>query len=79
MKSTLRKLFVVIEVNLLLWIAVFGSATYHASKPALSWWREDVMISGRLVVLGMLFAAVAQHWAYYAMKRELEAAGPAGV
>jgi hypothetical protein len=58
MNHRLRILHVTIEVNLLLWLAAFGvvmSSNGEMIKP--------------LVILGFIFAVLAQHWAYYAVRR----------
>ena len=60
-------MFVVVEVNLMLWLALFGAtfsnqgSTMGADKAVFSTW---------VIYVGVGFAAVVQHWAYYAVRRE---------
>jgi hypothetical protein len=58
MKNTLKALFVTVEVNLILWLAASGMALDPSTEAA------DLKI---VVIVGVVFAAVVQHWAYYAV------------
>ena len=49
-------LYAAIVVNLLLWLAVVGSV-----------YGAGVGGTKALAVAGLIFAAVGQHWAYYAL------------
>ena len=67
MERTLKKMFVAIEVNLLLWLAVFGATLGNDAQPG----------AKPLVIVGLVFSAVVQHWAYYACyKKAKEIAVP---
>lgn len=55
--KVLRRLYAVIEINLLLWLAVF-SMVYRGYEDARLW-----------AAGGLVFSAVAQHWAYYAVRK----------
>ena len=58
MKRTIKNLYATVIINLVLWLAAFGavmSANTEMIKP--------------LVIAGLVFAAVAQHWAYYAIRK----------
>ena len=57
MKGTLRKLFLTVEINLILWIAALGMIM-GADK--------DASALKPLLIVGVSFAAIVQHWAYYA-------------
>ena len=57
MKGTLKKLFMTVEINLILWIAALG--TFMASD-------EDAGALKPVLIVGLAFAAIVQHWAYYA-------------
>jgi hypothetical protein len=72
MKRKLRVMFLVIEVNLLLWLAVCGMAWANANDSAASWWRGGVQVDATLLLVGLIFAALAQHWAYYAIHKEAD-------
>ncbi|MBN1491009.1 MAG: hypothetical protein JXA69_13920 [Phycisphaerae bacterium] len=71
MKRTLRTVFVVIEINLLLWLAVCGMAWANTEESGASWWHGTVQVDATLLLVGVGFAAIAQHWAYYALCREV--------
>ncbi len=58
MKRLLRKLFLTVEVNLMLWLAALG--TVMASD-------EDAGALKPVLIVGLAFAAIVQHWAYYAV------------
>lgn len=58
MKNTLRRMFLVIEVNLLLWIAVVGTL-----------WASDAEHAKTVALVGLGIATVFQHWAYYALRK----------
>lgn len=61
MKQTLRKMFLVVEINLILWLAIFGMAFDS---------YESMRSVTKLALVGLVFAAVAQHWAYYAVYKK---------
>ena len=58
MKSGSKCLFLTIEINLLLWLAVGGMVL--ASD-------QEIPELRIMVLLGAAFAAIFQHWAYYAV------------
>ena len=58
MKGTLRVMFFTVEVNLILWLSVAGML--FAAQV------QDQTIK-TAVLVGAVFAAIAQHWAYYAV------------
>ena len=60
MKLALRILFVAIEINLILWLVGLGILLASDAVSALA---------KKWVVVGTLFAAVIQHWAFYAVYR----------
>ena len=57
MKGTLKALFMTVEINLCLWLAAFG--VMMASD-------KDAGALKTLIIVGVAFAAIVQHWAYYA-------------
>ncbi len=60
MRRSLKLLFFAIEVNLLLWLAAAGTA-----------WSEPVGRAAVMpIIVGTAFAAIVQHWAYYAVYRK---------
>ena len=58
MRRTLKLLFWVIEINLILWVIALGSVF-------------SVDMQGRgvkgVIIAGVVFAILAQHWAYYSV------------
>jgi hypothetical protein len=57
MKGTLKKLFLTVEINLILWLIAFGMIMKS---------DEDVSGLKTVIIVGVVFAAIVQHWAYYA-------------
>ena len=56
MKRTLRIMFIAIEINLIMWLLMLGvTSVTDAGVPS----------SGTTVLVGLVLAAVVQHWAYY--------------
>jgi len=72
MKRKLRAMFLVIEINLLLWLAVCGMAWANTANSGASWWHGAVQVNATVLHVGLGFAAVVQHWAYYAIRREAD-------
>lgn len=72
MKRKLRAMFLVVEMNLLLWLAVCGMAWANADNSGASWWRGAVQVDATLLLVGFGFAAIVQHWAYYAVRKEAD-------
>ena len=75
MKKTLRWMFLVTEINLLLWFAALGytlEVDDPAARPGVtaSWYSGMASSPSAVIVVGLLFALVAQHWAYYACYRK---------
>ena len=58
MKGTLRKLVLTVEINLILWLAALGMVMMASDK--------DASTLKPLIIVGVAFAAIVQHWAYYA-------------
>ena len=68
MKRTLKFLFLTIEINLLLWLALMGGAHASGSMPGgADWWECKVPANRMLLFVGVGFAVIVQHWAYYAV------------
>ena len=65
--QTLKALFLTVEVNLLLWLAALGLVLGAG---------EDVGALRTLIIVGTVFAAIAQHWAYYAVRRQTKQTQP---
>ena len=61
MKGTLKKLFMTVEINLILWLVAFGMVM--ASD-------NDTRALKTLIVVGVAFTAIVQHWAYYAVYKQ---------
>ena len=70
MKRKLTLLFFAIELNLLLWMILWGSGKVlgDSAKPG-EWWGGQLVVSRFRVVLGFTIAAIVQHWAYYSVYR----------
>jgi hypothetical protein len=58
MRRTLKRLFWAVEINLVLWIVALGSV-YSAD--------EHGPAAKSVVAIGVVFAILAQHWAYYSV------------
>ena len=58
MKRTLWYMFLAIEINLVIWLAVLGML--FAAEPV----ETPIKTT---VVAGVVFAAIVQHWAYYSV------------
>lgn len=73
MKRKLKAMFLVVEFNLLFWLALMGGALApgHASETS-SWWEIKVPVNRMLLFVGVGFAAIMQHWAYHAVYREAQ-------
>ena len=61
MKRTMRLMFFAVEGNLLLWLAMLGMLLEAAD--------QDQSVK-TMVVVGTAFAAIVQHWAYYAVYKK---------
>ncbi len=69
MKRNLRTMFLCVEINLLMWIMLCGMAWSAARDRATSWVGGDAVVSGKLLLVGLVFAAIIQHWAYYSVRK----------
>ena len=56
MKRKLWIMFMTVEVNLILWLAVCGNA-----------WTNNQRVDTALLWVGLAFSIVVQHWAYYSI------------
>lgn len=54
----MKLMFFVVEINLILWWIVFGQLLSTIEN-------VDFAILKNTVTIGLIFAAVVQHWAYY--------------
>lgn len=63
MRRTLKLLFWTIEINLILWVVALGAvfSTNEHGRAAKS-----------VVAVGVIFAILAQHWAYYAVYKRAQ-------
>jgi hypothetical protein len=57
MNTVLTSLYTVIVANLILWLAVIANAFYGFASIKV------------IALTGFIFAAVSQHWAYYALRK----------
>lgn len=69
MKTKLRILFLVVELNLILWMIVAGDGLSHRTDVDGVWSSGPVTVEATLIFIGLGFAAIVQHWAYYAVYR----------
>ena len=67
LKRTLRIMFLVVEINLLLWLAMVG-VTLHFVEPT-----KPAAI---MAFAGIAFAVIVQHWAYYAVYEQAKQLEP---
>lgn len=63
MRRTLKLLFWTIEINLILWVVALG-AVFSAD--------EHGPTAKSVVAVGLVFAMLAQHWAYYAVYKRAQ-------
>jgi hypothetical protein len=73
MQRTLRRLFLTIEINLLLWLVLFGQGAPAKISSETSFWQGEVSVSRSLIMAGFAFSLIAHHWAYYAVYRKAKA------
>lgn len=67
MRRTLLLMFFAVEVNLLLWLALLGmllTGRATTENPP-----NSASDAGWMAGVGVAFAAIVQHWAYYALCR----------
>ena len=70
MKGTLRRLFLTIEINLILWFVLLGQTAPAKITSETSLWRGEAGVSRSLIFAGFAFSLIAHHWAYYAVHRK---------
>jgi hypothetical protein len=61
MRRTLRFLYLAIEINVILWLAVTGAAFGGGAS------RSEITT---VAWIGTGFAVIIQHWAYYAVYKK---------
>lgn len=59
-------LFLAIEVNLILWLALAGHALSTSDRDPFA---APQSFDGWLILVGVAWAAIVQHWAYYRLKK----------
>lgn len=75
-RRKMRGLYLVIEINLILWLVVGGGALAGVQEPATYWWATEGRVSIAFVTAGFLLAVVLQHWAYDALRGEPDVQSP---
>ncbi len=71
MKRKLGIMFLVTELNLVLWLVVLGMAAGSIEEgDQAAWWNAVAEVKLSVVLIGVAFAAIVQHWAYYAVHKE---------
>jgi len=73
MRRLLKLTFLTVEVNLLLWLAMAGVTLRHNATPGGA--AHSAVDLRWLAFIGVAFAAVVQHWAYYALYRRARELG----
>lgn len=64
MKSKWRFLYWSVEINLVLWFMSFGLIVADVDT-------DEYKLSGKIIVIiGLIFSAIVQHWAYYNIRKE---------
>jgi hypothetical protein len=63
-------LYFSIELNLLMWLIVLGQGVSQDWR-----WSGTITVSFPILITGLILSAVLQHWAYYALRRQVS--GPA--
>lgn len=78
MKGTLRRMYWVVEINLLLWLALAGGGLVSGRLPGTgNWLSAKVGVNEALLYAGLGFAVIFQHWAYYALYKKARKLGVA--
>jgi hypothetical protein len=62
MKKKFKALYLSIEINFVLWLVVSGSVLFSNTMST-----DAIKI---IALVGLLFAAILQHWAYYGIRKE---------
>ena len=68
--SSNRLAFLLIEINLILWIAVSGQALVRMNESQRFGWDEPVIIDSGLIFIGLVYSAIVQHVGYYWLIRK---------
>jgi hypothetical protein len=64
-KISNRIIFLSIELNLLLWFAVFAQALIRMPESQSLSWQTPATVDMGLIFIGIGFGAIVQHAAYY--------------
>lgn len=70
MQRALKRLFLTIEINLILWFVLLGQTAPAKITSERSFWRGEVSVSKSLITGGFAFSLIVHHWAYYAVYRK---------
>lgn len=65
MNQPIRMMYFTIIVNLLIWLTMFGIV-----------FGGDNALLKPTAAAGLVFAALSQHWAYYALRKKVRPAQP---
>ena len=68
--SSNRLAFLLIEINLILWIAVSGQALVRMNESQRFDWNEPVIIDSGLIFVGLVYSAIVQPVGYYWLIRK---------
>ena len=72
MKRALKAMFLAVEINLVLWLAVIGSGLGTSQESNSDWLETRIAVNLPLAYVGLVSTAVLQHWAYYALCRKAQ-------
>ena len=62
MSRTIRFMYITIEINLVIWLVMMAQVFHAGSADLLK----------PTAIAGFAFSALAQHWAYYAMRKSCQ-------
>ena len=65
----LWRIWLAIEVNILLWITVLGNGIAASGSEASEICPKTMEVDGRLILVGVLCSVIMPHWAVLASKK----------
>ncbi|MBW8036374.1 MAG: hypothetical protein FVQ79_12275 [Planctomycetes bacterium] len=69
MKKKMRILYWSVEINLVLWLMIMGPIWVGEQSQALD---RTLAYAKTITLIGLLFSASIQHYAYYNVRKELK-------
>jgi hypothetical protein len=74
MQRKMAIVWIIVEVNLVLWLIAFGQVApgLDATGSFRTWLHGSGTVNRASILIGFLFAALAQHWAYYRLTTRIK-------